>query len=478
MSWRLSVGCVLGLASVVALPGGRALAQAAGNPPQPRNVLLLLSDDQRHDTIHALGNEVVRTPNLDRLAQRGFVFRNARIMGAMQGAVCVPSRAMLHTGRALWRAPENLQGAATWAETFRAAGYATWGTGKWHNGQPSFARGFQQGRAVFFGGMSDHLRVPVQDLLPDGGFSPRQTGAKFSSELFADTAIELLRAQDGRRPFFLSVAFTAPHDPRMPPAECARLYDPDKMPLPENFLPEHPFDNGELRVRDELLAPHPRTPDVVRRHIAEYYGMITHLDAQIGRVLEALKAAGHEHDTLVIFAGDNGLAVGQHGLLGKQSLYEHSVRVPLIVAGPGIAPGRSDALVYLLDVFPTACDYCGVALPPGVDGKSLLPLVRGEAAKVRDFAIAAYRNLQRSICEPRWKLIQYHVGGVKTAQLFDLRNDPWERHNLAADPAHAAEAARLARLLAAARREAGDAETCDMTGGKASIAAERKGSIP
>jgi arylsulfatase A-like enzyme len=246
------------------------------------------------------------------------------------------------------------------------------------------------------------------------------------------------------------------------------MYDPDKLPLPKNFMPQHPFDNGEMWVRDEMLAPHPRTPATVRRHLADYYGMISHLDAQIGRIFAALKETGHADDTVILFAGDNGLAVGQHGLFGKQSLYEHSARMPLIVAGPGVPKGSSDALVYLLDSFPTVCDLIGLQPPAGVEGKSLAPIIRGTQEQVRDYVLLAYRQMQRAIREPRWKLIKHHVGGEKAVQLFDLDSDPWELRNLADDPACAAHRQRLEATLTKARAAADDPVDFEGVGGKPS----------
>jgi arylsulfatase A-like enzyme len=264
------------------------------------------------------------------------------------------------------------------------------------------------------------------------------------------------------------VSFTAPHDPRHPPPPYDTLYDPQKIPTPKSFMPRHPFDNGELVIRDEKLAPFPRTPEIIKRHIAQYYGMITHLDAQIGRILEALKVSGHADDTIILFSSDNGLALGRHGLLGKQNVYEHSSRMPLIFAGPGIPHGRSDALVYLYDLFPTACDLTGLAIPRGVEGQSLLPIIRGKKQKVRDFVLTAYKDVQRAVREPRWKLIEYHVGGVKTRQLFDLENDPDELKNLAGDPAAAKPLRRLEALLKMARAEADDPIDFEHVGAKPS----------
>ncbi|MEA1952198.1 MAG: sulfatase-like hydrolase/transferase, partial [Planctomycetota bacterium] len=436
----------------VACLGDSITAGARVDAKQP-NVLFLFSDDQRFDTIAALGNPWVKTPNLDRLVERGFVFRHTYCMGSTNAAVCLPSRAMVHSGQSLWKVARNLkvtnrtnwaeearvyslEGVTTWAETMREGGYSTFGTGKWHNGKKSFARGFTDGGAIFFGGMSDHLKVPIFDFDPSGQYPKknRRLGKKFSSELFADAAVEFLNARaadkaDGR-PFFMYVAFSAPHDPRMAPKEFVDMYDADKLPLAKSVMPRHPFDNGELKIRDECLAPWPRTPKIVRRHLADYYAMITHMDHHIGRILDALKKSGQAENTIIVFSSDHGLSVGRHGLLGKQNLYEHGMRPPLIVSGPGIPKGESEALVYLHDLFPTVCDLVGLKTPTGVEGKSLAPVMRGETSKVRDYVIGAYRNFQRMVREPRWKLITYDVKGLKTSQLFDLENDPLEMNNL------------------------------------------------
>jgi len=433
--------------------------RAAETPARKPNVIVLLTDDQRHDTIHVLGNDVIQTPTLDALCAAGTAFTRAYIMGGNQGAVCVPSRAMVLTGRTLWRAASSVATASLWPEVFQKAGYATFGTGKWHNGPASYARCFGGGGTIFFGGMSDHLKVPIHDFDPAGQYpkDAARTGEKFSSELFSDTAIRFLREYKDSRPFFLYVAYTAPHDPRMPPGKFAALYPPEKMPLPKNFSPEHPFDNGELNVRDEMLAPHPRTPGVVQKHIADYYGMISHLDAQIGRVLAALDETGRAGDTIVIFAGDNGLALGQHGLFGKQSVYEHSVRVPLILRGPGVPAGeRREAFAYLFDIFPTVCEVAGVPAPDTVEGKSLMPVLKDKSARVRDTVFTAYRDFQRSVRDERYKLIKYAVKGERRTQLFDLVEDPWEMKDLSAEPGHAGQLAALEARLREWQKQTGD----------------------
>lgn len=420
--------------------------QAAPTSARP-NVIFLFSDDQRFDTIAALGNPEIKTPNMDKLVQQGFTFTHAFCQGSTSGAVCIPSRAMLNSGHSTFRAPHNLQNATTFPQQMRADGYLTHGVGKWHNGKPSYARSFDGGGPVFFGGMSDHLKVPIFDFDPNGKYPEenRRSGEKFSSELFADAAVDFLKKTKQAEPFLLYVAFTAPHDPRMPPGEYATMYDPAQLALPENFMPEHPFDNGELKIRDEALAPWPRTPEIVRQHIADYYGMITHLDDQIGRILQALEASDHAKDTIIVFAGDHGLAVGRHGLMGKQNLYDHSVRAPLIFTGPGIPHGKSDAMCYLYDIYPTIFDLCGLPALESAEGISLAPVLRGERSTARPEIFGIYKDIQRMARTGRWKLIEYPKVGV--TQLFDMQNDPNELKNLAEDTGSREQLQQMRSLL-------------------------------
>jgi len=453
--WTLAVAVIL---PVWGLDGQEASVSRSRDSARARNVLFLFADDMQADAIAALGHPVVKTPNLDRLVQEGFTFRQCYIMGSVMPAVCIPSRAMLWSGRSLWKAPPDLADTLTLPQWLREHGFETFITGKWHNGRPSLARSFSQGAAIFFGGMSDHYRVPFFDFDPTGKYlaSSQRRGDQFSTELFADAAIEFLRQYPGERPFFALVSFTAPHDPRTPPTEYAQMYRPEAIPVRANFYPEHPFDNGELRVRDELLAPFPRTPEIVQEHLAAYYGMITHMDAQIGRILEALRQSPFAGETLIVFSADNGLAVGQHGLLGKQNLYEHSIRVPLILAGPEISHGHSEALVYLHDLFPTVCELLKVPVPGGLEGQSLLPILEGRAQAGRAHLIFAYRSEQRAIRCGDWKLIRYRVGGKETLQLFHLKEDSEEKTNLAEDPRHETVRNSLLSLLDKELAVAGD----------------------
>jgi arylsulfatase A-like enzyme len=449
--------------------GAAALAMptcaTAGKAPKKRpNILFLFSDDQRFDTINALGNSRIVTPNMDSLVRSGTTFLNAYIMGSMSGAVCMPSRAMLMSGRTLFhlsRGGSDIPPVhVTLPEVLGDAGYNTFATGKWHNGRKAYARCFSDGGKIFFGGMSDHYKVPVYDFDPEGKYRKSKQYAdegKHSSELFSDAVIDFLSGYKDDAPFFAYVAYTAPHDPRHMPEKYMDMYDPDAIRLPKNFLPEHPFDNGEMVIRDEKLAAWPRTPEEVRQHIAAYYAMITHLDAQIGRVLDALKETGHADDTIVVFSADNGLAVGRHGLMGKQNLYEHSVHVPLVICGPGIPRNkRQEALCYLPDIYPTLCDLVGLTVPDSVEGMSLWPVLRGEREKTRDALLFAYKNFQRGLRIGGWKLIMYNVNGNKTTQLFNIWNDPWEMNNLAEEIAYAGTVGDLIPLMKHFCEEAGD----------------------
>ncbi|WP_332369740.1 sulfatase-like hydrolase/transferase [Spirosoma telluris] len=269
--------------------------------------------------------------------------------------------------------------------------------------------------------------------------------------MYANEAIRFLnKSKNTTKPFYLYVAFTSPHDPRTPTEAFRKRYPSGKIKLPANFLPQHPFDNGELAVRDEKLLPRPLTEAQTKEELALYYGMISELDAQIGRILDELKKQGLTKNTLVVFAGDNGLAVGSHGLLGKQNLYEHSMRVPLIISSPTLPQNqRVEALTYLADIFPTVTDILGFPAPPTVESQSLLPFIKNPQKKGRPSVYYAYRDLQRAVrTDDNWKLIRYNVNRKETTQLFDLNRDPYETKNLADNPAFSQKRQQLeARLI-------------------------------
>lgn len=391
------------------------------------NILFLFTDDQRADTIHALGNPLIQTPNLDQLARNGFVFNNAYCLGSNSGAVCVCSRNMLLSGRTYFRWTGRFASAdkPNFPDSMKAAGYYTYHHGKQGNTATLIHKKFDESRYV-----NDRetrlLGQPGKEIVND--------------------AIQFLK-KDREQPFFMYLAFACPHDPRVADQEYMDLYQRDQIPLPANYLPLHPFNNGEQVVRDELLAGFPRTKAEIRKHLHDYYADITGLDGHIGRLLNALKESGEYENTVIIFSSDHGLAIGSHGLMGKQSLYEHSMKSPLIFSGPGIPQGQSDALVYLYDIFPTVCEMVGTDIPSGLDSQSMWPVISGKTKQTRETLCTAYKDVQRSVRDARWKLITYPQ--INKSQLFDLQEDPAETQNMYG---HAGSQVHADRLLAELKR--------------------------
>ncbi len=345
-------GCrfLLAVACVVVNLGANGLRAVADDRP---NVLFVFADDQCFDTINALGNREVRTPNLDRLARRGTTFTHAYNMGSWSGAVCVASRTMLNSGRFIWNAnaiyatsEQERAAGRWWSEYMKAAGYRTYMTGKWHcrpmprshlTGSGMFDRGCPSKPKRATTGRRPTAATPGLHRIRSSVVFGREEriGARWSPTTRTSFSARRVGLQ---QPFFMYLAFNAPHDPRQSPAEYVQQYPVDAIELPVNFQPQYPF--AELigcgpKLRDERLAPFPRTPFAVKVHRQEYYAIITHMDAMVGRILDALERSGKAENTWIFFTADHGLAVGQHGLMGKQNLYDHSVRVPFFGRGPG-----------------------------------------------------------------------------------------------------------------------------------------------
>ena len=395
---------------------------------QRPNVLFILADDQRFDTIHALGNNEISTPNLDRLVERGTAFTNAHIPGGTASAVCMPSRAMINSSRTLFNLEQNGKEIpecnTTMCQAFRDIGYSCHGIGKWHNGTDSYTRSFTSGENIFFGGMWDHWNVPVCDYRANGNydcevpFVPNFSGNQIpvhvladkihpgvhSTELFTESAVDFINNYASEEPFFVYLSYLAPHDPRTMPEKYRTMY--------------------------EAVASFPRNPNEIKQHIADYYAMISHIDDNVGKLIDALEAKGILDDTIIVFCGDNGLAIGQHGLMGKQNVYEHSVHIPLLISGPQIPSGLIlDQYVYLLDVYPTLCNLCGVEIPSTVEGKSFAEMFTDYDLVTREDLYFAFQARIRGISDGKYKLIEYRTDRLKMTQLFDLEKDPWERHN-------------------------------------------------
>jgi arylsulfatase A-like enzyme len=425
--------------------GGLTRTFAADGPPSTSrrlNILFLLTDDQRADTIHALGNPVIQTPTLDRLAQSGLVFRNCYCMGSDMPAVCFPSRSMLLSGRSLFHLKHKVGGyavryAVNFPKTLRAAGYETYHHGKRQNGPTGIYKDFELEKYLVNDDAERLSGRPGQEI--------------------ADAAVTFLETRKRERPFFMYLAFANPHDPRVVIPEYRRRYDEAAMPLPANYLPLHPFDNGWLTGRDERLAPWPRTPAEIKKHVTDYYGVITYLDEQIGRILEALRRSGEYDRTIIVFSSDHGLALGSHGLMGKQSVYEAALKPPLFLAGPGIRRGETNAFVYLHGIFPTVCDLVGIKTPAGLDARSFADVLTGKSDTARDAIFLAFMQCQRALRVGDWKLIRYPE--INKSQLFNLHDDPDEIRDVSAQ--HPDKERELMTLLA--RRQAANGDTLPLS---------------
>jgi len=407
------------------------------NTVQKPNVLLIFSDDHQASAIKALGNPYIKTPSIDKLVREG----TSMVEAFTETPTCAPSRAALLTGcGSLTHGtfyPGYTQSAnkklKRWPQVMQDAGYQTFWTGKFNaHGKPS-EWGIEETSLIFQRGMGEHNMI-----LKENG--KEITG--FSSEIFADALIDFIN-KPYEKPFFATVAFTAPHDPRTPPKKYARLYKANEVPLPANFMSHYNYQDGYDSIRDEMLLPYPRKVDDVKKEIAAYYGLISHMDEQIGRIMGALKANGLEENTIVIYASDNGLALGNHGLLGKFSFYDHSLKVPLIMKGPAIQKNyKSNVRVYLHDLFPTICTLTGVEIPSSVESKSFVSALKGDTTCIHKYMFGSLSNLKRSVSTKDYKLIRHYrsnwhgkIKGTDEYLFLDLKNDPLEIINKINDTA-------------------------------------------
>lgn len=455
-------------AIILSLIGLTQVAKAAEKP----NVLFILVDDMQMGAVRKLGDKTPGSAAINSLIDHSSFFNRCYTMGSIGGALSMPSRAMIMTGRTLFETTADGQVIPekniTIPQTLRQNGYRTFATGKWHSDFKSFNRTFSEGENIFFGGMHQyniggHTVPRLQHYRPDGDYkgAPQFIGEKFSSAMYADAAIDFLtaRAVDSD-PFFCYVAFTSPHDPHNRIPWYSNPLDTTLCPLPENYAPSHPFDNGELGVRDETVVPAPRTPQTIKQQNALYGGMINEVGIQIRRILETLRASGRLDNTIIVFAADNGLAMGQHGLMGKQSLYNHSVNVPLAIHVPGQEEGVViDGLCYLSDINPTLYELIGVPKPASVTCPSLAGAMKNGRTE-RDALLLTYSSIQRAVVWDDMKYIIYNVGGVITRQLFDLKVDPWEKENLIDNSQYAKTAVKYHKRLKKMMAERGD--FCDL----------------
>jgi arylsulfatase A-like enzyme len=471
---------VFGLTSLLLSP----VAAAEKRP----NFLFILVDDQSPFDLKLYNpRSTLATPNIDALASRGVVIDGAYHMGAHVGAVCTPSRHMIMTGRTLWRLP-----IAPWAEktcppdieqqtipaVFNRAGYATMRTCKMGNSYEAANKLYQVRR----------------DATKRGGTA--ETGSAWHAEQVLDYLAERKQSGDAR-PFLIDFGFSHPHDTRDGTPELLAHYGaanhtdrgnlpslhPKQPPLPLNWLPTHPFDNTDIHVRDEIAVSgvwQNRDEATVRNEIGRQYACSENIDIQIGRVLKKLDEMNELDNTYVIYTADHGMSIGRHGLQGKQNLYQHTWRVPFVIAGPGIPAGqRREGNIYLYDVLSTLCDYSGITPPETNEGLSFRPLLEGKKAMMRDVLYGAYcgggKPGMRTVKHGDWKLIEYESPdrGARETQLFNLRENPEEflaehqsaevqllsaakpskeQTNLAKDPKYSVKLEELRTLLLAEMR--------------------------
>ena len=475
----------LGLGALaLSLPGCNALSRTGSGDAlhgKRPNFLFIFADDQCFETVASLGNDEIETPNLDRLVRNGVTFTHAYNQGAWHGAVCVASRTMLNTGRFLWHAKGiekslNAEAAAgrMWSSMLQRNGYETYMSGKWHvktdaekvfdhtaDIRPGMPNQTDEGYNRPHEGKED-LWSPY-----DKKFDGYWKGGKHWSEVLADDAEAFLRqAAKKDDPFFMYMAFNAPHDPRQSPKEYVDKYPLDSVKLPENFLPVYPDKDAvgcSKKLRDEKLAPFPRTEYSVKVNRQEYYAIITHMDAQLGRILDALDKSGKADNTYVFFTADHGLAVGHHGLFGKQNMYDHSMRVPMMVCGPSLPKNKKLGMpVYLQDIMPSTLELAGVKKPGYVQFKSLMPLISGKKKSSYDAVYGAYKaDLQRMVAAGDYKLIMYPA--VRKIKLFNLKDDPMEMNNLASVKKYEPVIAGLFKAFVKLQKETGDTLKIDIS---------------
>ncbi len=431
---------------VAPLAAPAALFAATAEKP---NIVFIFADDHSYNCIGSLAEDKIYTPNLDKLIERGTLFTHAFNQGAWNGAVSVASRSMLATGVNVWKAHDRVrqENVPTWSKHMREAGYETYITGKWHvdgvkiDGQFDHTEHIRGGMAnqsadcynrKFIKGQPDKWQP--YDTSYGGHFK----GGKHWAEVVKDDAKSYIEmAKESDKPFFMYLAFNSPHDPRQSPKEYVDMYNADDILVPDNFLAQYPY-AAEVgcpkSLRDERLAPFPRTEYSILVNRMEYYAMISHLDTQVGAILDELEKSGKMDNTYIIYTADHGLSIGDHGFLGKQNMYDASMRMPFIVVGPGVEAGaRVDDLIYMQDAMATALDWASSDALSSVDFQSLRPQLEGRKRDIvrREAVYGAYLDLQRSIRTDEYQMMIYPA--VKVVRLYNIKKDPNAMVDLAGD---------------------------------------------
>lgn len=477
----LSVAGVLGGGAKSSLAAAPDRADnVSGNAP---NILWICTDQQRWDTIGALGNAHIRTPNIDRLCAEGVAFTHAHC----QNPICTPSRASFLTGmyprylNACTNGNESWQNEAPLVtKTLADAGYDCGLAGKFHltSAQGRIEPRLDDGYRVFDWSHHPHDSWPeghrYNDWLKARGVDHSSTkkrlgympSAHHQTTWCADRAIDFMTAQR-KGPWLFSYNCFDPHPPLDPPKEYLDRFDLESLPLPawrdEDLAEERKLSAASVQFQSKAGRISERK---LRLSLAKYWAMIELIDHNVGRMLETLEASGQRENTVVIFTSDHGHMIGDHGLYNKGCrFYDGLVRVPLIFSCPGrIKKGlRSDAMVELTDIAPTLLEFAGLEGGAEMHGKSLSPMLSGAGTGEahREFVRCTYsetlegpRSYGTMIRNRRFKLCNYHGSGL--GQLFDLEADPDEHRNLWDDPKHARTKADL--LLASFDAEAMSAD--------------------
>ena len=446
------------------------LALASPLAAQRRNIILILSDDHRYDFLGFMPQApaFLETPGLDRMAAGGAHLANAFVTTAL----CSPSRASIFTGQYAHRhgVVDNSSGippgTAFFPSRLQQAGYRTAYFGKWHMGHEDDRPQAGFDRWVSFRGQGAYENP---ELNLDG---ERHQFTGYTTDILTDQALDWVRAESARadrKPFFLVLSHKAVHAEFIPAPRHRGRYAATPIPYPAT-MPRAAADSGwprwVLAQRnswhgvDFMYHGAMQYDEFYRRYAETLLG----LDEGVGRVLDYLERSGLARTTLVLYMGDNGFSLGEHGLIDKRHAYEESMRVPMLAWAPGlIAAGRRiPGMVRNIDVAPTILDLAGVPAPPGMDGRSFLPLLRGGAAAAPVELLYEYywedafphTPTVFALREERWKYIYYH-GVWERPELFDLETDPAERRNLVDDPAQADRVSRMRSRLIALLAETG-----------------------
>ena len=414
-------------------------ARTADSPRRP-NLILLVTDDQRWDTLGAVGNRIIRTPHLDRLARQGVVFTNA----FCTTSICATSRASLLTGQYArhhgiidFRTPLDEEAFRNaFPDRLRQSGYRTAFIGKWGLGGP-----LPKHRYDFWHGFSGQGRYFPKD------------GSGHLTHRMGDAALQFLDTCTPEQPFCLQISFKAAHvqdrdpHPFQPDPRYNDLYVDAVIPRPHSATPEafaalpEFLRTSEGRVRWQRRFANEA---MFQQSVKDYYRLITGVDDVVGRIVSKLQSSGLDRQTVIVFTSDNGFFLGEHGLAGKWFMYEESIRLPLVYYDPRLPKmlrgRRVDAMVLNIDIAPTLLELAGLTPPETMDGQSLVPWVEQRSARQRDDWFYEHRFKHPRIAQSegvrgrRWKYVRYVEFDPPYEQLFDLQHDPYELNDLARAP--------------------------------------------